>query len=227
MIRSSIVESVNFLESKRKLIIAPHYDDEVLGCGGLLSKFPNDSHVMIMCGRSYEHKSCPERTSAAIDYAGVIKDFLGYKSIDCHKFYDEFLGENFVQSIAHIEMMIRRVKPELVFIPHYGDINQDHIVTRHAAMIACRGLSIISYFIPSGSECNLRNKNDEFAPNLFLRLTNVQVDAKIKAMSMYQDEFRKWPNRRSEKGIRLTAEWFGSMVGLGYAEAYCIERLLY
>ena len=32
----------------RRLVVAPHMDDESLGCGGLLAKYPADSAVVVL-----------------------------------------------------------------------------------------------------------------------------------------------------------------------------------
>src|SRR5690606_14287262 len=141
------------LGESRRLIIAPHYDDEVLGCGGLLSRCPDGSAVLFMCGRTYTHskdyrEDC-RSTKQAYVHACKVKDLLGYEHVFHAAFDDELLHRYFNDAVERIEFALNAWRPDLVLIPSIGDLNQDHKTTAHAAMIACRGYAVASYFVPS------------------------------------------------------------------------------
>ena len=118
----------------KKLILAPHVDDEVLGCGGILD---SDSFVYF-CGideskfRKDKGKvSVKERFSQLKNVA----NYLGFK-YQCDRstkvnYYDERYFINI------FEDLINHLKPEAIYLPH-PRFNQDHRTIFNAASIALR-----------------------------------------------------------------------------------------
>ena len=65
----------------------------------------------------------------------------------------------------------------------------------------------------------------QFSPDCFFDIS-ATIDFKIRAMELYQPELRDFPYPRSLKGIRLNAEQWGMKVGVSYAEAFKVVRLI-
>ena len=128
----------------KDLILAPHADDEVLGCGGILG---NDSFVYI-CGIDESKFTVGETpTNERLAELKEAAKFLGFQW-DYNKdskvnYYDEH------DFIGIFENLINRLKPERVFIP-CPDYNQDHRAIYNAAYIALRphdkNFFVIYYF---------------------------------------------------------------------------------
>ena len=52
------------------------------------------------------------------------------------------------------------------------------------------------------------------------------IDQKILAFECYKDEIRKYPHPRSVENIINTAKFFGSQIGVKFAEPFRLLRLL-
>lgn len=206
----------------RVLVAAPHLDDEVLGCGGLLHRLGERADVAFLCGRAYAGVQTSESTGTALKYAADARDTLGYMEIRFGGFHDERL--TIADAASFLSDTIKELKPGCVLIPSAMDLHQDHATTARAARIAARGLNVASYYVPSGSE-EVISGSRSFTPNLFVKLSEEDVLAKQRAMFAYQDELRPYPHMRSSRGIELAANWFGVLSGFSpMAEPYMIEK---
>ena len=50
------------------------------------------------------------------------------------------------------------------------------------------------------------------------------IDLKLTALSKYTDEVREFPHPRSLENVENVAKYFGSQVGLKFAEPFCLIR---
>lgn len=137
----------NLLEAKETLILAPHPDDEALGCSGtimLLNKAGASSTVVFLTEG--------ERLYGKPDHiVGEERRQEGYRAsvmLGCKKAL--FLGfpDGEVNSYAEriyrmLYEIIERKKPDTIFSPSPIDYHQDHIAT---AKIALRLLSSLHSF---------------------------------------------------------------------------------
>ena len=58
-----------FLPDRHILIVAPHPDDEIIGCGGLIAHLVKENkapHVVIMTGGEGSHHGCCDTSSGDI-----------------------------------------------------------------------------------------------------------------------------------------------------------------
>ena len=62
-------------------------------------------------------------------------------------------------------------------------------------------------------------------PDVFFDISGT-IESKLAAMEKYRLELREYPHPRSLKGIRLNAEQWGMKIGLPYAEAFKLVRLI-
>ena len=111
-----------------KLIIAPHADDDVLGCGGIL----DENSFVIYCGIDEAHISdrpdLEERMQEIIDVQNVTNH-------SCEILSNKVNNYNQNDLIGDFERLINKYTPEEVYLPH-PSYNQDHKAVYNAALIA-------------------------------------------------------------------------------------------
>jgi len=200
------------LSSKRLLVVAPHFDDEVLGCGGVLAGLGESAGVAFVCGRTYGHEPSKSETDIALGQSERARAILGYGHSWFGSFYDEYLHEHRVKLLEYIEGVRDQFNPDVVMIPSRRDMHRDHVVVFEEAVVAFRDVGLLlSYYVPSGSDRS--SGYNQFVPNVLVGLSPGAVDKKVSAMSCYLRESRDFPSPRSPEGIRCTAKFFGMTAG--------------
>jgi len=216
--------------SKKILVIAPHPDDEVLGCGGSIARLVNEGnevHIVIVTKGTDDLFSnslieeCRNEAKKASDYLGVKK---------LH-FLDGFPAAK-LDTIPNYELnnilleIIREIKPSILFIPHRKDIHKDHQLVHEAALVASRPLSrkyqpmqIMAYETLSETEWGFTS----FMPNVFINISE-QIDAKVNAMKLYKTQLKQFPHSRSIESIKSLAQYRGGTIMVHYAEAFMLVR---
>ena len=130
---------------KKILIIAPHADDEVLGCGGFISKFNKKCliHVLVMTNANKgDSKKYSEETIKKIRQESITAaKLLNVGKISFRDFPAPNLDQFPISKIAEaIQEYIIKFNPEIIFIPDNTDLHNDHKVIFHASLIASRPL---------------------------------------------------------------------------------------
>lgn len=121
------------------LIIAPHPDDEVIGCGGLIARQVAEGrmpHVIVMTGGEGSHRGCCQMTGEEIKDArrGLTRKalaVLGVTEDHIHElgFPDGGIGEGCHKEMEKLKALIETLKPETVLVPHWGEGWLDHVNT--------------------------------------------------------------------------------------------------
>jgi hypothetical protein len=65
---------------------------------------------------------------------------------------------------------------------------------------------------------------DSFKPNVFVSLSEADLEAKIKALQFYESEVKAFPYPRSPEGIKTLAMYRGMQAGVQYAESFYLLR---
>jgi LmbE family N-acetylglucosaminyl deacetylase len=121
--------------------------------------------------------------------------------------------------------IINKVKPDILYVPHYGDINKDHQIVFESAMVAVRPIDkvpsiVLCYEVLSSTEWYTQHA---FNPNYYVDITDT-LEIKIKAMEQYKHGLKLPPHPRSVAGIRSLATLRGFTVGVQSAEAFSLVR---
>jgi LmbE family N-acetylglucosaminyl deacetylase len=214
------------------LVISPHMDDEVLGCGGAIARHVDEGdrvEVCVVCNRAYGHAYDPKAIEQEKKNARAAQRLLGYGGLRFLDLPDEQLHSHFVELLDALERCVDEVKPEVVYTCHAGDLHQDHRVVAHASNIALRPLEapgvrrILAYEIPSGTPQVFPSTAAAFLPNCFLAIEK-QLDRKCSAMAVYERESRSFPHPRSPEMLKAWAQVRGSQCGRSAAEAFVLLR---
>ncbi|MCH7505465.1 PIG-L family deacetylase [PVC group bacterium] len=217
---------------KKVLVLAPHMDDEVLGLGGTISKHVKlgcTVKVCFVCNRAYGHKYEDTLIEKEKNHALEAKRILGYQNHVFLDLNDETLDERLIDTIIPIERVVHEFKPEIVYLPHKGDNNQDHRAVFLAAMVALRSFAapfvneIYTYEVPSSTEQAAPLVENIFCPNRYVDISEF-VEIKKRALECYQTEKRSYPHPRSVKAIEVWGMKRGVEAYLEHAEAYVSIR---
>ncbi|MBU4449517.1 MAG: PIG-L family deacetylase [Proteobacteria bacterium] len=218
-------------QAVKVLVIAPHMDDEVLGCGGAVVRHLQAGDAVAVCvvaNRAYGHRYDAALIEREKDACRTAKELLGYHDLFFLDLPDEQLDHSQIKLIVPLEEVVARVQPAIAYLPHQGDLNQDHRAVFHAALVACRPqgslVKIIRvYEVPSSTDQVPAQGAWPFLPNYYVDISGV-LDLKIKALSCYEAESRPFPHPRSREGLVVLGSKRGMEVGLEAAEAFMVLR---
>lgn len=226
----------------KKLVVAPHVDDDVLGCGGILDA----NTVTLYCGVEYMHEvTHTERHSEAIAVAARTGGRFWWPNATSDKHphaawtFDPMIqrdgciyypGQRLVNRydvpslIADIETAIAEETPGEVYIP-WPSYNQDHRAVYDAALVALRPHDR-NHFVPrvlvyEGSQINYWDWHDpgmQFHPNYFVPIDLAEKQARYLCMA---SQVR---GMRSISMVESLALLRGGEIGVGAAEAFQILR---
>jgi LmbE family N-acetylglucosaminyl deacetylase len=216
------------------LIIAPHPDDEVLGCGGTIKRLSSGGTrvYVLIATRGNKGMYSEESILNTRNDARSAHNILGVTET---RFLDFPAPDLDMISIAEISGAISKVIKELdistVYLPHHGDIHHDHRVVFQSGLVAARPLKgnpvkrIFAYETLSETEWAAPFCNNSFIPTFFVNITD-HLSAKIEAMRCFKTQLREFPNPRSLKAIEALANLRGSTMGVNYAEAFMTIRII-
>jgi len=219
---------------KKILIVAPHPDDEVLGCGGVIKKFSSQEHqvFVLVVTRGTPKYYSDEKIQNVRSEAKKAHQILGVKET---QFLDFHAPELDLTGKAEISMSIAKCikmwEITDLFIPHRGDIHHDHGIVFESSLVAARPVNnqsvknIYAYETLSETEWAPPFSDDAFIPTHFEDVTKSFED-KNKAMSCFKSQVRPFPNTRSLEVIEALAKYRGATVGFHRAEAFVTIRTI-
>ena len=224
-------------KNARLLVIAPHADDEVLGCGGLISKIKSvDGKVFVLIFNvasieKYNNKKSTElrkkEASAAMKFLKVDKYDTVFDSPNDNRYLDAKPLHELISKIeTESEVSLEKIKPTIVAIPSINSHHQDHIHVFKACIAALRPLStpivnvVISYEAPEHSRWSA---SGVFQPNLYIDIEK-HLSRKISAFYKYKSQIRI--GGRDKHTIKNHAEYRGKEAGRKVCEAYFVHRLI-
>jgi N-acetylglucosamine malate deacetylase 1 len=220
--------------NRNTLIIAPHPDDEVLGCGGTIKKLSSEGRnvYVLIVTRGKKGMYSEERILNVRNEARLAHEILGVIETRFFDFPAPDLDQISIAEISNaIFSIITEFKISDLYLPHHGDIHYDHKVVFNASLVAARPIKgnpvrrIFSYETLSETEWAAPFGNDAFIPTRFVNITDA-FPSKVEAMRYFKSQLREFPNPRSLKSIEALANLRGSTVGFDYAEAFMTIRII-
>ena len=234
---------LEYLRNKNIMIVVAHPDDELLGLGATMNKliieFNVKTHVVIL-GEGLTSR-LDKRDIKALQKELIIhkkniksaQKAIGYHSNSIYDFPDNrFDSVPILDIIKIVEKEKKVFKPDVIFTHHGGDLNIDHQITFDAVITSCRPVenenvkSILTFETPSGTEWRSVSDPRHFLPNVFISVSESNVDSKIRGMECYKFEKRKYPHPRSPKSLKIQAKRWGIINGVENAEAFCLIRMI-
>jgi len=217
---------------KTVLIIAPHLDDEVLGCGGVIARHVAQGdkvHVCFVAHRVYDHVYNAEKMEIERVHTFNAKEMIGYNEFHFLDLNDERLDACVQDIIIPLEKYLIQTRPQIVYSPFCNDNNQDHQAVAKAVQVVLRPAAVpfierwLMYETPSSTEQTPSVGILGFQPNVYYDIGDC-LDKKLKAIACYETEARPFPNPRSTEGVKALAMKRGMECGLEYAESFMLVR---
>ena len=220
------------------LVVAAHPDDEILGCGGTMTRLAREGHqvriAILAEGMSsrYAHRedADPRQLQHLHARAQQAADKVGAKEVVLCKLPDNRLDTvPLLEVVKQVEELVARFRPEVIYTHHPGDLNVDHGVAHRAVLTATRPVAgqcvkeIYAFEVPSSTEWAFQRLEPLFRPSVFVDITET-LETKIEALACYDTETRKFPHPRSAEALRAIAKRWGSVVGLPAVEAFELIR---
>ncbi len=120
------------------LIIAPHPDDEILGCGGLIQYALKKNvrvDLIILTNGEASHSGCCEKKDISLNRKKLTykaAQTIGLPQENIHKlsFKDGQVSVDDVQNYVQLYKLLNNIKPRQIFIPHQNEGWNDHVVVK-------------------------------------------------------------------------------------------------
>lgn len=219
---------------KKILVIAPHPDDEILGCGGTILKNIAEGNEVYICivTKGMPPLFNPERVETNKQDAMACHQYIGIKKT----YYLDFPAA-MMEKVERYELngkllsVIKEIQPDEVYIPHWGDMQKDHQIIADASMVVLRPKyhpqvkKIYGYETMSETAWNAPNVQNEFIPNVYVDITDY-LDAKKKALAFFKLQVSAFPDARSLEAIDALAKYRGALMDMNAAEAFMLIREL-
>lgn len=214
------------------LILAPHPDDEVLGCGGTICRHVADGDrvVVLVATRGAPELYSDEAVARTREEARQAHQLLGVAETRFLDFPAPALDTVPRYQIASaLAEVVRELETHVLYLPHHGDIHSDHGHLHHAALVAvrphadCPVKRILAYETISETEWSPPRPDAAFVPTVFIDISD-HLAAKLDAMSCFESQVFPPPNARSLRTIEALARFRGATIARDAAESFMLVR---
>lgn len=199
------------------LVIAPHPDDESIGCGGAVSLHVQRGDTVnaafltsgelglkqLARAKAWEIREAEARTACKV---------LGIRDPQFLRLPDWMMGDDINSAAAKLAPSLQKFAPELIYLPHPNEWHPDHkasLPVLHTAL----GISRIAEPKLRGYEVWTPITEHQYVENI----TEV-MPRKLRALRKHSSQLKEWDYVRAIKGLN---EYRGAMAGrCRYAEVF-------
>jgi LmbE family N-acetylglucosaminyl deacetylase len=221
----------------RVLVISPHADDEVLGCGGLIAaqvEAGAEVHVLYLAVDGMRHYGLDGATSyrQRLEEIEAVRGMLGfsyeiaYGDRDLTERLDTLPRRELVDLF---ERAINERRPDLLLLPSFADYDQDHLAVFGAGFAAARPIAqqFGKWLVPTVLLYEM--SKIQWAAEPMPRSTaycdiSSYMGRKLEALRGYKSQHRPSPHIRSEESVAALATLRGAEIGVTHAEAFGVLR---
>lgn len=218
---------------KKVLFVAPHADDETLGCGGTLLKHIKDGdqvYWLIVTNMSESSGYSFDQVKKRKSEIKKVAELYGFKDYIQFDFPPAGLDQiNTSELITSISSAIKKIEPQVIYTVSKEDVHTDHAIVFDAVMSSSKAFrapyieKILVTEILSETDFDVSPNNRGFRPNVFVNIENF-LEEKIRIMSTYESEFGQFPFPRSKEAIVSQATLRGVQAGWKFAESFVLIK---
>ncbi len=141
------IEFVNKPLGKNILVISPHFDDEVFGCGGTLAKHISSGDKVSVVYLTDSSNGIPSiKNKQLVNKIRKKESIEALKIIGIHKAYfiSEIDGTPKIKrkTIKNMTKIFNIIKPDLVYLPWFLDNHGDHIKANFVLFEVCKNYGV-------------------------------------------------------------------------------------
>lgn len=196
------------LPAKKVLVIAPHQDDEAIGCGGTV-------HKHVKSGGKAAVIYCAGGSEARKEEASLAAGILGFQSETFMNYKDDSLASQKAFA-ADLQNLIASNDPEILFVPFLLDNHSDHRAVNEALIKMEKNITndFMVYAYPVWMPVY---------PNVLIDISE-EWEAKKKAINCYKSQTA---TRDYVKMSRSLGEYWATVKGGGLQMAESFFRASY
>lgn len=219
----------------KTLIVAPHPDDELLGCGGTLLRRVDEGGTVAWllitaitkeagwaAEKIHQRAAEIERVREGLQVSPNHLYALGFPATELDRIPMNIL-------VGEISKVFADFQPDEVLLPYPGDVHSDHRVTFEAASACTKWFRypsvkrVLAYETPSETDFGIDPRDSGFKPNFFTDISGY-LDKKIDLLFQYKSEMGVFPFPRSRESIVGLASLRGSQSGCLNAESFMLLK---
>jgi LmbE family N-acetylglucosaminyl deacetylase len=198
------------------LAIGAHPDDIEVGCSGTLAKYAQNGHDIYMLVMTEGHMGGEGaiRKKEQTKSAKILKP----RELIWGAYKDTLLTPHMNQMVHDIEVVLKKIAPDFIFVNYEDDTHQDHQALTKATISATRYIrNVLFYEGPT---------TQNFAPTIYVDIKET-LDMKIAMLLAHNSQVQK----TNIEGlvitdiVRSTAVFRGIQGRVQFAEAFLPLRL--
>jgi LmbE family N-acetylglucosaminyl deacetylase len=210
--------------SERILVLAPHMDDEVIGCGGTLALHGSrGGDVTVTFLTDGRQGGAVAQLGGTLDPADIVttrkheaRKALGELGIDRIVFFDApdgALGEQVPRLAGKLREQLQRLRPSIVYLPFFLEEHPDHRAASQLLLSAMNGVDL-------AFQCFGYEVWTPLFPNCFVKIDDT-IEKKKRSLNHYQSQLAEADYVHT--AIGLNAYRSGALLGgtCRFAEAFC------
>jgi len=217
---------------ERALVLEPHPDDLVIGCGGLTQKLIAQGaqvHCLLMSEVPPAYRKIYNESGEYLEYGGDVRmdeadqaaGILGLSGRTIafgHEWHHKLDALPKSELISAIEKCVKKQRPDLVLVPERS-FNQDHIAVFEAFQAVMR-----PHFYRGMVLAYETTMEREFEPNVIVPLTTEQMERKLDACRVYKTQLGSDNHLFSIETMELAMRYRGRLAYASAAEAFRLVR---
>lgn len=219
--------------NKKILVVAPHPDDETLGCGGTILKHiasGDQVYWLIITNISSELGWDTDKVKKRQSEISEVAEMYQFRKVYKLDFPTTRLDElPMGEIIGKVSDVVNEVKPDTVYVNNRSDVHTDHQIVFQAVYSCTKNFrypfikQILMYETLSETEFAPSLPEYSFIPNVFVDISDY-FEKKLKIMEKFESEVMKAPFPRSLDIIEASARTNGSKIGKKYAECFALLK---
>jgi LmbE family N-acetylglucosaminyl deacetylase len=210
---------------RRIVLLAPHPDDEIVGCAAAISRARSRGGSVAVAYLSdgipgadllwpWQRRSRARRSARRWAEAQACADLVGCEILVRNLIPSRTVRQHLPGLAALLRGMVERHAPDVIWVPAYEGGHQDHDATHFLASRLARGAPVweFSEYNYAGGHVRSQAFPQMRGDEIVLRLTESEARLKRRLLDLYASE------RGNLRHIELTQECFRPFVAANYAQ---------